>query len=146
MDEDFIEDFVFIKTEDVDWQELHAKILEERKQKNLTITDFVVSCGLSPNRPYFKQLSGNICQRLPPSTRRNSAGREFRDAVTKYFAENNSPTVTPKSLENVGLSITTPYCKRATFRELNWSIHIQQTLRSTCTKNVFFPTTIFKKC
>ncbi len=53
MDQDLIEDFELLQVRDDSWDELHKKILYERKQKNLTITDFLVCCGLDPNRPYF---------------------------------------------------------------------------------------------
>lgn len=75
--------------------------MEERTQKNLTITDFLVSCGLNPNISYFKQLCCRTPKQLPPSKRRNSPGREFRDAATKYFAENVAATSSNQSLETV---------------------------------------------
>eukprot|EP01039_Chlorochromonas_danica_P012564 gene12564-14404_t len=75
------------------------KILDEREKNNLTITDFLVSCGLDPTRSYFKQLCCKTAKRLHPSKRRNSPGREFRDAVAKYFAEQVTPTSSNQSLE-----------------------------------------------
>jgi hypothetical protein len=86
MEQDLIETFELLQVQDDDWNELHKKILDERTQKNLTITDFLVSCGLDPDRPYFKQLCCRTTRRLHPSKRRNSPGREFRDAVANYFA------------------------------------------------------------
>eukprot|EP01031_Cornospumella_fuschlensis_P041772 gene41772-50989_t len=99
MEEDLIDDFSLLRVQDDDWDSLHAQILDERKQKNLTITDFLVSCGLDPNRSYFKQLCCKTTKRLHPSKRRNSPGREFRDAVAKYFAERVTPTSSNQSLE-----------------------------------------------
>ena len=101
MDQDLIEDFALLQVQDDDWNTLYAKILDERKQKNLTITDFLLSCGLNPNRSYFKQLCCKTTKRLHPSKRRNSPGREFRDAVAKYFADNVTPTISNQSLETV---------------------------------------------
>jgi len=101
MDQDLIEDFALLQAQDDDWDTLYVKILDERKQKNLTITDFLVSCGLNPNRSYFKQLCCKTPKRLYPSKRRNSPGREFRDAVAKYFDENVTPTLSNQSLETV---------------------------------------------
>jgi hypothetical protein len=101
MDQDLIEDFALLQAQDDDWDTLYAKILDERKQKNLSITDFLVSCGLNPNRSYFKQLCCKTPKRLYPSKRRNSPGREFRDAVAKYFDENVTPTLSNQSLETV---------------------------------------------
>jgi hypothetical protein len=86
MDQDLIEDFELLQQDD-DWVVLHKKIVDEREQKNLTITDFLVFCGLNPNRSYFKQLCCKTPKRLHPSKKRNSPGREFRDAVAKYFDE-----------------------------------------------------------
>eukprot|EP01040_Poterioochromonas_malhamensis_P015730 gene15730-17661_t len=86
MEQDLIENFELLQVQDDDWDELHKKILDERTQKNLTITDFLVSCGLDPDRSYFKQLCCRTTRRLHPSKRRNSPGREFRDAVANYFA------------------------------------------------------------
>lgn len=77
---------------DDEWDSLRAKILDERKQKNLSITDFLVSCGLNSKTPYFKQLCCKAPHRSFPSNRENTRGREFRDAVTNYFAEGVAPT------------------------------------------------------
>lgn len=69
-----------------EWDTMFKQILDERKQKNLTITDFLLACGLSPNRYYFKQLSSKNPKSQKPSKRKNSPGLEFREAVAKYFA------------------------------------------------------------
>ena len=101
MDQDLIEDFALVQVQDDDWDALYARILDERNQKNLTITDFLVSCGLNPNVSYFKQLCCKTPKRLHPSRRRNSPGREFRDAVGKYFDERVTPTSSKQSLETI---------------------------------------------
>ena len=101
MDQDSVEDFAWLQVQDDEWDELYQKIMEERTQKNLTITDFLVSCGLNPDMPYFQQLCCRTPRRLHPSKRRNSPGREFRDAVAKYFAENVAATPSYQSLETV---------------------------------------------
>ena len=106
MAQDLLENFELLQVQDDDWDDLHKKILEERAQKNLTITEFLVSCGLDPDISYFKQLCCKTPRRLHPSKRRNSAGREFRDAVANYFAgagqATASPSLSPRqSLESI---------------------------------------------
>lgn len=106
LDKEMMEYFQRMQIDD-QWDELHRKILSTRETNQMTITDFLVCVGLDPNRPYFKQLCSKTTNKLHPSTRQNSPGREFRDAVSKYFNElnaNNSiitiPHV-PQSLETV---------------------------------------------
>eukprot|EP01039_Chlorochromonas_danica_P008398 gene8398-9257_t len=99
MDQDLIEDFALFQAQDDDWVSLYAKILNEREQNDLSISDFLISCGLDPNRPHFKHLCCKTTRRLHPSKRIGSTGREFRDAVTKYFAERLTPIHSNQSLE-----------------------------------------------
>lgn len=102
MDQDLVEDFEQLQLQDDDWNELHRKIVEERNREGLTISEFLDRCGLDVNRLYFKQLCCKTPKKLPPSRRRNSPGREFRDAVAKYFAGQAVPTnSSPQSLEIV---------------------------------------------
>lgn len=96
-----MEQDLFIQVEDEEWDRLRANILEERIQYNLTITDFLVSCGLNHNRTYFRQLCCRTPQLLHPSKRRKSPGLEFRDAAGKYFAEKASPVSISQSLETI---------------------------------------------
>ena len=105
-DEDMMNSFQDIQIDD-DWVELHRKILGTRETSNLTITEFLVCVGLNPNRAYFKHLCTKTITKLHPSKRRNSPGREFRDAVSKYFvnlAANSTRTLShgsPQTLETV---------------------------------------------
>ena len=47
-DQDLIEYFDILPVQDDDWHNLYNRIMDERKKNNLTITDFLVSCGLNP--------------------------------------------------------------------------------------------------
>lgn len=105
MEQDLIESFRLLQVQDDEWDELHKKILDERSQKNLTITEFLISCGLDPNISYFKQLCSKTMKRMHPSKRKNSPGREFREAVANHFAAqataSSFPTVGAQSLETI---------------------------------------------
>jgi hypothetical protein len=90
---------LFVQDNDEEWEAVEKKVVNERKEKYLTITAFLVACGLNPDRSYFKQLCCFTARRLHPSKRRNSPGREYRDAVTRYFAGEVSVTSVHASLE-----------------------------------------------
>lgn len=104
LDKDMMAYFENMQIDD-EWDELHRKILETRATSHMTITEFLVCVGLNPNRPYFKQLCST--KKLHPSTRRNSPGLEFREAVSKYFANlsaNSASSLShgsPQQLETV---------------------------------------------
>jgi hypothetical protein len=89
--------------DDNEWNIFHDKIREERQRKNLTIHQFLHLCKLHPERPYFQQLSSMIRLSPPPSKRRNTPGREFRDAVALYFTESFQATeeLPPQPLETL---------------------------------------------
>ena len=97
--EDLSDNFVSFEVKNEKWDALHAMILKERSEKNLSITDFLISSGLNPKKTYFKQLCCKTITQLPPSKRKSSPGREFRDAVAKYFAEQVIPISSIQSLE-----------------------------------------------
>ena len=85
LDKEMMDYFENMKIDD-EWDELRRKILDIRATSHMTITEFLVCVGLDPNIPYFKQLCSKTTKRLYPSKRRNSPGLEFREAVSKYFA------------------------------------------------------------
>ena len=107
LDEEMMNFFQIMKIDD-EWDQVHREILSTRETKNMTITAFLVCVGLDPNRAYFKQLCTKTIKKVHPSNRMNSPGREFRDAVSKYFHNladvNSNKTVSygsPQSLETV---------------------------------------------
>ena len=107
LDEEMMNLFQNMQIDD-EWDQLHREILSTRETKKMTITAFLVCVGLDPNRAYFKQLCTKTIKKVHPSNRMNSPGREFRDAVSKYFHNladvNSNKTVSygsPQSLETV---------------------------------------------
>lgn len=102
-DEQKISSRSFLKLRDDGWEELYAKIQKEKKENNLSISQFLISCGLSPYRSYFQQLcsNSNIPSNISPSNKEGSLGREFRDAVNNYFEKikNNGKPIQKKEIE-----------------------------------------------
>lgn len=133
-DDNVIEDFALLQVRDDEWDLLYKtnpeKIQEERTKKNLTITDFLVSCGLDPHRSYFRQLCSKTTKWLHPSKRINSPGREFRDAVEKSFNEQVEATSCNQSLETIIADwclIIVPTSERAESQISAWSLKIRLT-------------------
>mmetsp|Transcript_13785 Transcript_13785/g.20652 ORF Transcript_13785/g.20652 Transcript_13785/m.20652 type:complete len:209 (+) Transcript_13785:44-670(+) len=120
-DKDMMNYFENMQIDD-EWDALHRKILDIRAASNMTITDFLICVGLNPNRSYFKQLCTKSIKRLPPSNRRNSPGREFREAVSKYFdnlATNSTSSLSHGSLQQLD-TVISDWCldNRSELRDL----------------------------
>lgn len=114
LDKDMMDNFKTMQIDD-EWDELHQKIQSIRETGPMTITEFLVCVGLDPNRPYFKQLCAKTTKKLHPSTRKNSSGREFRDAVSKYFdeltANSHSSTIAFPHSSSSSQSLETVLCE-----------------------------------
>lgn len=67
------------------WLPIHTKIIEYRKEKKMTISNFLKACGLNSNRSYFKQLACTTGYKGIPSNVDGSVGKEFTDAVNIFF-------------------------------------------------------------
>lgn len=123
-----------------EWSEMHNKIVEVRTAKKLTISEFLICCGLNPNRPYFRQLASMNYQRIPPSKKGRSPGREFRDAVNKYFECKIPPQIPPpQPLETLLLD----WCEDHRLELQLWHISDLRLLEPESTKLVVFA---YKQC
>lgn len=82
---------------DDEWNELHDKIIEYREAHGLTISGFLRRCGLPPNQAYFKQLSSRGGEKITPSMRMRSVGREYREkaAALVYATISDQRTEVP---------------------------------------------------
>jgi hypothetical protein len=112
LDEEMMNFFQNMQIDD-EWDQLHRKILSTRESKKMTITAFLVCVGLDPNRAYFKQLCTKTIKKVHPSNRMNSPGREFRDAVSKYFYNladvNSNKTISYRSSQSLETVISDWY-------------------------------------
>lgn len=75
-------DRIFQLEIDDDWKELHEKVIEYREANGLTISAFLRRCSLPPNNAYYKQLTSRGGEKITPSKRMRSVGREYREKAT----------------------------------------------------------------
>jgi hypothetical protein len=66
--------------EDMDWEEIHRRVVRFREEHNMTISSFLQYCGLD-NRPYFQQLCCKTGDKKNPSRRQNSVGASFLNKI-----------------------------------------------------------------
>jgi hypothetical protein len=66
--------------EDMEWEEIHSRVVRFREEHKMTISSFLQYCGLD-NRPYFQQLCCRTGNKKNPSRRQNSVGAFFLNKI-----------------------------------------------------------------
>ena len=67
------------------WQDIHKRIMEFRNKHDVTIVRFLTLISSQSFRVYWQELCSIKGSEMHPSYRVGSAGREFLDAVKKFF-------------------------------------------------------------
>lgn len=84
---------------------MHEKIVEYRTTKKITIKEFLLHCGLPPNKSYYQQLCSSGGNNIHPSNKSGSPGKIFMDAVTTFFEIDESGRPSPRLEKNIDAEV-----------------------------------------
>lgn len=81
------------------WKEMHSWITEYRREKHLTLRQFLKACQLDVDNCYYHQLACKTGVQMRPSARLGSKGELFRTTVKKFkdAVERGDPEITDGS-------------------------------------------------